>query len=67
MLLAVDPGMLLTQLNKALMLVQNYTINTLGQSSVFPGKLTIMLSACQWPIRAFLSCLSLCYRRSHET
>ena len=34
---AVEAESVLTALNKALTLVQNYTINTLGQNTVFPG------------------------------
>lgn len=34
---AVEPQAVMTALNKALTLVQNYTINTLGQNTVFPG------------------------------
>lgn len=34
---AVEPQQLLTAMNKALTLLQNYTVNTLGQNTVFPG------------------------------
>lgn len=37
MLPAVDPKVLLAFLNRALTLVQNYTVNTLGQNAIFTG------------------------------
>ncbi len=33
----MEATQLLTTLNKALTLLANYTVNTLGQSTVFPG------------------------------
>lgn len=35
----IDPKNLLTQLNKALTLLSNYTVNTLGQNSIYGGAL----------------------------